>query len=204
MLAWLTAGRNYAAVTADTLSSELGILSRSRPRLITTLRPCTPGTNGGVSAAGFVAGAAGAAVVGVVSVLLLPFCRFEWTTREKVWFVGFIAAVGLFGSVLDSVLGALLQESVVDVRTGKVVEAPGGGRVLVTPGPVFTARGELRSRFGKAPQEAAETLADVGEREGGSRKVVVGSGLLSNNGVNFVMAAVTSAVAMAAAGWWWI
>lgn len=36
---------------------------------------------------------------------------------------------GLLGSVLDSVLGGLLQASVVDKRSGKVVEGSGGRKV---------------------------------------------------------------------------
>ena len=46
---------NYAAVTADTFSSELGILARSEPRLITSLslRKVPRGTNGGVTAWGW-------------------------------------------------------------------------------------------------------------------------------------------------------
>jgi uncharacterized membrane protein len=186
-------GRNYAAVTADTLSSELGILSRRGPRLITTLQPCPPGTNGGVSGTGLLAGAAGAAVIAVVSVLLLPFCG--WTLAEKARFVGFITAVGTAGSVLDSLLGAVLQESVVDVRSGKVVEAPGGGKVLVQPG---ERRLSVGSRpvgvVGKGDDDATHTP---------SRKVVAGWGVLSNNGVNFVMALLTSLGAMAVAGYWW-
>ncbi|KAF8545219.1 DUF92 domain protein [Trichophaea hybrida] len=205
---------NYAAVTADTLSSELGILSRSGPRMITTFRRCAPGTNGGVSITGLVAGAGGSAVIGLISALLLPFCD-GWSLVGKVWFVVFITGVGLFGSVLDSLLGAVWQETVVDVRTRKVVEAQGGGKVLVQPNmKVQTVGGELRSRFenaiGTLREEAVgevrsgEKVMEEKEKvEEGSRKVVSGLGVLSNNGVNFVMAAVSSGVAMRVVEWWW-
>ncbi|KAA8893558.1 integral membrane protein DUF92-domain-containing protein [Sphaerosporella brunnea] len=172
---------NYAAVTADTLSSELGMLSRGAPRLVTTLRPCARGTNGGVSLGGVVAGAAGAAAIGLLAVALLPFCS-DWSGARKAAFAAFVAVAGTAGSLLDSLLGALLQETVVDVRSGKVVEAPGGGKVLVSS-----------SHSAASPSGAAEP----------SRKVVAGYGLLSNNGVNFVMALLTSLAAMGVAGWWW-
>lgn len=122
--------RNYAAVTADTFSSELGILSKSKPRLITslTLREVPPGTNGGVTAAGLAAGLFGAFTVALTSAIFLPFCsefgirdRAVWTVALSIW--------GLLGSVLDSLLGGLLQASVVDKRSGKVVEGSGGRKV---------------------------------------------------------------------------
>lgn len=122
--------RNYAAVAADTFSSELGILSKSKPRLITSLnfREVPPGTNGGVTATGLGAGLLGSFIVSATSAVVLPFCisvgfrdRALWTIAMTLW--------GALGSVLDSVLGGLLQASVVDKRSGKVVEGSGGRKV---------------------------------------------------------------------------
>ena len=138
---------NYAAVAADTLSSELGILSRSRPRLITTGGTVPAGTNGGVTVAGLLAGLGGSFVIAVTSVLLLPFCAKSpgpvgrvlmgnevrgWGMDDKVLWVLCITVWGGMGSVVDSLLGALLQGTAVDKRTGKVVEASGGTKVLVS------------------------------------------------------------------------
>lgn len=127
-------GRNYAAVAADTYSSELGILSKSKPRLITspTFRVVPPGTNGGVTGTGLLAGVLGAFTIAVSSAAILPFCaeadtlsmlksRAQWILAVTMW--------GGLGSVLDSVLGGLLQASVVDKRTGKVIEGAGGQKV---------------------------------------------------------------------------
>lgn len=129
---------NYAAVAADTFSSELGILSKSNPRLITslTLREVPRGTNGGVTTYGLLAGVFGAFTVALTSAILLPFDlsgnqsdgsglyvkeRVLWTLAMTVW--------GALGSVLDSILGSLLQASVVDKATNRVVEGDGGRRV---------------------------------------------------------------------------
>lgn len=160
---------NYAATTADTLSSELGILSRSKPRFI--LQPwkvVPPGTNGGVTFAGLVAGFVGAGIMGAVSTLLLPRpCSAGWAA-EQVKLVMATAVWGMLGSVLDSVLGAALQASVVDRRSGKVVEAPNGGRVKVM-----------------AQKSKSD---DPNEKSNPSRIVGSGVDILDNNQVNFLMA----------------
>ena len=167
-----------------------------------------------MSVTGLVAGAAGAAAIGTMAVLLLPpRCGVDGhgpshsSPLHSLQFVAFVTVIGVFGSVLDSLLGAVLQQSVIDVRTGKVVEAPGGGTVLVEPNSkALSPAAELRSRFGGAPQTASQAVGHVGgggpatkAAEGEpSRRVFSGRAVLSNNGVNFAMAAATSAVAMAA------
>ncbi|KAF4971444.1 hypothetical protein FSARC_1753 [Fusarium sarcochroum] len=134
---------NYAAVAADTFSSELGILSTGQPRLITspTLRKVPRGTNGGVTLLGLGAGLLGSMIIVTTSMLLLPSCTEEssqapaggapWTMLERRKFMGFMVFWGALGSVLDSFLGGLFQRSVRDVRSGKIVEGEGGNRVLV-------------------------------------------------------------------------
>ena len=180
---------NYAAVAADTLSSELGILSKSKPRLITTGRTVPPGTNGGVTGTGLLAGLAGSFVIAVSSVVLLPFCgkssgpvgrvlmaneRRGWGWDDKVTWVMFITLWGALGSVLDSVLGAVLQGTVEDKRTGKVIEAYGGTRVL-------TSR----------------------SNPGTSGRVLRGIDMLDNNQVNFAMALIMSIGGMVVASRIW-
>ncbi|KAK5947581.1 hypothetical protein PMZ80_001734 [Knufia obscura] len=171
---------NYAAVTADTLSSELGILSRTKPRFILSLKEVPPGTNGGVTGAGLGTGFAGALVIGVVSVLMLPV-QCGGTVADKAGLVFAVGIWGALGSVLDSILGAAFQASVVDRKSSKVVEAPNGGRVLVT-----------------APKEK-------GEKDEGRPSRLIGSGrdILDNNQVNFVMAASMTIGAMVLVGRSW-
>ncbi|KAG9503020.1 hypothetical protein J7337_005857 [Fusarium musae] len=134
---------NYAAVAADTFSSELGILSSGQPRLITspTLRKVPRGTNGGVTLLGLGAGLLGSMIIVTASMIFLPSCSEEssqtpaggapWTMLERRKFMGFMVVWGALGSVLDSFLGGLFQRSVRDVRSGKIVEGEGGNRVLV-------------------------------------------------------------------------
>ncbi|KAK4214713.1 transmembrane protein 19 [Rhypophila decipiens] len=135
---------NYACVAADTFSSELGILSKGQPRLITSLtfRKVPRGTNGGVSAVGLVAGLMGSMVVVTTAMLFLPFCREEtvgklgggpeWTNNQMRTLLLGLTAWGFLGSVVDSILGGLFQASVKDTRSGKIVEGEGGVKVLVS------------------------------------------------------------------------
>jgi uncharacterized membrane protein len=131
---------NYAAVAADTFSSELGILSKSKPRLITsaTFRQVPPGTNGGVTLWGLVAGLIGSFVITTASLATLPMCSpnapdsIAWTASRRQYFAISMIICGGLGSVLDSILGGIFQASVVDTRTGRVVEGEGGKSVLVS------------------------------------------------------------------------
>ncbi|KAF2461220.1 integral membrane protein DUF92-domain-containing protein [Lineolata rhizophorae] len=210
---------NYAAVAADTFSSELGILARSEPRLITAPWKKVPkGTNGGVTLWGIMAGALGAAVVAGTSVALIPFCE-GWTTSSKTSFAAAVITIGMTGSLLDSLLGALLQASVVDVRTGKVIEGNGGGKVPVHSSIHVKERAVVRSKAesyveGKEGIAATSALdkggvkVRKGEVRGAgdfheSRRIEVGHDVLSNNGVNLLMATLMSIGAMVGAAMMW-
>jgi len=101
-----------ATVNADTWATELGVLARSQPRLLTTGRPVPVGTSGGVTAAGFAAALAGAAFIGAIGfVLIQAAARLSmgvWLLSD--WVVVLAAAVsGVLGSTFDSLLGATVQ-----------------------------------------------------------------------------------------------
>ncbi|MFC7251356.1 DUF92 domain-containing protein [Halomicroarcula sp. GCM10025324] len=97
------AGAVSAAMT-DTFSSEFGGLY-DNPRLITTLRPVDPGTDGGVTWQGVLAGLVGAAIIAGIGALLL----------DEVGSVGatVVLACGLVGMFVDSILGATVEGGLV-------------------------------------------------------------------------------------------
>lgn len=213
---------NYAAVAADTFSSELGILSRGHPRLLTslTLRRVPPGTNGGVTPFGLAAGVLGSMIIVVTSMFFTPFCAGSaaaggqpaWTEDQTRTFVLAMTAWGALGSVLDSLLGGLLQRSVRDARTGKIVEGEGGERVLVSSAAVPGALAEGKDHGETmAGGEIAADKGEAGDRDskssavgkGPTRVVESGWDILDNNDVNFLMAVTMSIGAMAVAGWHW-
>lgn len=89
-----------AAANADTWATELGVLAKAAPRLVTTFKPVPRGTSGGVTVNGTVAGLAGAGLVGLAGALADPAL---W--RLLPW----LALAGLAGSFVDSLLGATVQ-----------------------------------------------------------------------------------------------
>jgi uncharacterized protein (TIGR00297 family) len=89
-----------AEAAADTISSEVGQVWGGQPRMITTLRPVEPGTDGAVSLAGTLAGLAAAGIVSGLGALALGG---GWT---MFWIS---CAGGVFGLFFDSLLGATLE-----------------------------------------------------------------------------------------------
>jgi uncharacterized protein (TIGR00297 family) len=94
-----------ATVTADTWATEIGVLSRTPPRLITTMRPTAPGASGGVSALGMLASAAGALFIGLV---MLALAQAEGLGSQQ-WLATAALLGGVLGSLTDSLLGATVQ-----------------------------------------------------------------------------------------------
>ncbi|KAH0279575.1 hypothetical protein KCU91_g1642, partial [Aureobasidium melanogenum] len=133
---------SYAAAAADTLSSELGILSPTSPVLITAPWRSVPrGTNGGVTITGLLAGLAGSVFISTLAYFTLPFSRMAWTGDSKFLFWVVLTIAGFSGTLIDSLLGALVQVTVEDKSTGRVVEGDNGKRVKVTAGGSRVQRG---------------------------------------------------------------
>jgi len=96
-----------ASVNADTWATELGVLSRRAPRLITTGQPVEPGTSGGLTAAGTLAALCGAALIGLVAAGF-GLAYGAGIGPSVLLFVA-AAVSGLAGSLADSLLGATVQ-----------------------------------------------------------------------------------------------
>lgn len=115
---------SFACVNGDTWASELGILSRSDPVLITSFRKVPRGTNGGISSWGLFVSFAGGVFIGIfyfiATWIFVDSETFENSpTQLPIVLLGGIA--GLFGSLVDSFLGATCQFSG-QTREGYIVE----------------------------------------------------------------------------------
>lgn len=148
---------------------------------------------------GVLASALGAFFIAMFSLLMTPWCGgdsgiiekraafvnghppghvstlgVEWTMNAKLVFVLILTTWGTAGALLDSLLGALFQASVVEARSGKVIEGEGGAKVMY-----------MRL---KGKSEDSHT----------GRLLLTGRDWLSNNGVNLVTGLVMSLGAIVA------
>jgi uncharacterized protein (TIGR00297 family) len=117
-----------AAANADTWATEIGTLAPRPPRLITNGRRVPPGTSGGVTSLGTLAGVCGSALIGVAAGAMLAA---GWISEQRVE-VRVVAGViigGIAGTLLDSVLGTTLQARYrcprCDVTTERLVHSCG-------------------------------------------------------------------------------
>jgi uncharacterized protein (TIGR00297 family) len=99
-----------AAATADTWATELGRWSRMPPRLITNGKSVAPGASGGMTIIGTVGSVAGAGVIAAVALALCgaPPAGAGASAPRLAW-AAWIAVAGVTGSLLDSLLGATVE-----------------------------------------------------------------------------------------------
>jgi uncharacterized protein (TIGR00297 family) len=90
-----------AAATADTWATEIGARSNSLPINIATWQRVSVGTSGGVTVLGMVASGAGAALIAIASAAAFDL---DFSSSMAV------ALGGVSGSLIDSILGATVQE----------------------------------------------------------------------------------------------
>lgn len=177
----------FACCCGDTWASELGVLSKSRPRLVTTLREVAPGTNGAVSALGAAASALGGLLMGLCFLLArraagLP-CSPAAPALGLLW--------GAAGSLLDSLLGATVQFSGVDEATGKARRRGGGAATSSDSSAATVASCVLFGCFHEGCECAPPLLPgpQAVNRPGPRVRRTSGLDALSNSAVNFWSAA---------------
>ncbi|WWC59209.1 uncharacterized protein I303_101759 [Kwoniella dejecticola CBS 10117] len=162
-LIYISLGLN-ATILADTLASELGILSAKQPIYLPTLKPVPKGTNGAISPLGIATSILGGGLIGLIMAIDLlienPASRYDALLGWKCELVGMGAVMGLAGSLLDSILGAYLQVTYFSTSENKI----------------------LTDHSKKSIEDQ-----DV-------KKIGYGIDVLSNSGVNFVCGVALSAV----------
>ena len=89
----------FASALADTLSSEIGLLSKRKPVLITTFKQVEPGTDGGLTPLGMIAAIAGATIIALV----------HFALYQNLFLFLVLVMSGVFGSLVDSFFGAVFE-----------------------------------------------------------------------------------------------
>lgn len=112
---------SVATAAGDTLASEIGETSRSKPRMITTLKETEPGVDGGVTPLGEAASLGGALIIGLLAMVTGMTGAFGIA-------VGVIG--GLLGTNFDSLLGATLQRRGILSNNGVNLVATGFGALV--------------------------------------------------------------------------
>ena len=99
----------FAAVNADTWATELGVLSKKNPRLITSGKVVEQGTSGGITLLGTLSALGGAFFISLIGILVWPVRDVTIISSPSLVRFLLIALAGLLGSMVDSWLGATVQ-----------------------------------------------------------------------------------------------
>jgi uncharacterized protein (TIGR00297 family) len=129
---------------ADTLASEIGVLSR-RTVLITNFQSVPPGTDGGISPLGQLSAIGAALYTSVVGWVVLSYVARTYALTPTVpgapTYLLLPVALGFLGCQIDSLLGATLERrGLVDKKTVNLVATTSGAilcyLILVAAGPL--------------------------------------------------------------------
>ena len=89
---------SVAVAAADTFASEIGCLDE-RVRMITTMKKCEAGLNGGFSPNGQLAAFIGSSIIAVLALL----------SDQNIELAALVVVIGWLGCQVDSILGAVLE-----------------------------------------------------------------------------------------------
>jgi len=93
-----------ATSLADTLATEIGIISKGSTRMLNNINKIvTPGISGGITITGLIISFLGALFISIIAIIL----NVGDISSFKIILIGSIS--GLLGSISDSVLGAVIQ-----------------------------------------------------------------------------------------------
>jgi uncharacterized protein (TIGR00297 family) len=101
---------SMATSLADTLGSEIGVLSPWKPRKITRLwKVVPPGTSGAVSLLGELVTLAGGLIIGGLAFLVVPLEK-DYTSEQMYWMIIIVILASFIAANLDSLMSATIQK----------------------------------------------------------------------------------------------
>jgi uncharacterized membrane protein len=102
------------------MATEIGMTSKNDPVFITSFKGVRKGISGAVSFLGILSSFLGSILVAGLFILFNIYIISNALLTNAL----FILIGGFFVSILDSILGSLLQASYIDYKTGLVTEIP--------------------------------------------------------------------------------
>ena len=103
---------SLSVATADVWATEIGLLSKDKPRLLTSKIPVPPGTPGAISTLGLVASLGGGWLIGLVGLLTssLPMLASQqYWPQDRLWLPLAATIGGFVGMLVDSILAQTAQ-----------------------------------------------------------------------------------------------
>ena len=101
-------GAAVSVAAADTFASEFGCLD-DNVRMITTLKKCEPGINGGYSKTGQLAALVGALIIGLMTFSAWYATNMDKSIGDGISLMTAVIAIGWIGCQIDSLLGAWFE-----------------------------------------------------------------------------------------------
>ena len=101
-------GAAVSVAAADTFASEFGCLD-DNVRMITTLKKCEPGINGGYSKTGQLAALVGALIIGLMTFSAWYATNMDKPISDGISLMTAVIAIGWIGCQIDSLLGAWFE-----------------------------------------------------------------------------------------------
>ncbi len=111
---------SIASANSDTLSGELGQLGKEKVKSILKRVEVEKGMSGGVTKLGFIGGILGAFMIALFAYVQIP----------KIEVFLFVIIFGFLGSIIDSILGELLEAKYYSQEENKIVERKIEGAII--------------------------------------------------------------------------
>ncbi|MHA1450428.1 MAG: DUF92 domain-containing protein [Candidatus Hodarchaeales archaeon] len=110
--------------TADTWSTELGMMSKKEPKFILNPRRTVPaGTSGGITILGTMASFAGGVMIAALFIIFSIVSSLDNLYSVKIWiYSALIIFSGFLGQLTDSFLGAIIQPSYECINCHSLIE----------------------------------------------------------------------------------